>query len=159
GLERVAGLRDDERPRLRRAALLRDVRQLVCEQPLAGARAGLVLAPREVDVAARGEGARRDGVRERVRRFVRVDVNVFERVAEARAEAIARARVERAPTTTRAREYVVHVRVRASVRQNAGALTGDPAEGLVADRRSQSLRRAEILGQTLLLPGGMTVAQ
>ena len=58
-LERLTGVRDDERAAHRRPELLVRVRDLVRDQLLARRRVRLVLAGREEDVAAGGERARR----------------------------------------------------------------------------------------------------
>src|SRR3954470_8126743 len=60
-LERVTGLGDLQRAARRRAALLRDVRELVGEQRVAAAAARRVLARAEVDVGAGGERPCRHG--------------------------------------------------------------------------------------------------
>ncbi len=85
------------------SAVLRGMRQFVCDQALASGRAGLVLAAAEVDVAAKGVGVAADAVGECGSRRVAVHAHIAQVVgAEAALVAAALLRSERGAGTERA---------------------------------------------------------
>src|SRR5262249_21293513 len=117
---------------------------------VAAARARSVLAAAEVDVAARGEGARRHRVRQRGGGVVGVNTDVVKWVAEPSAEPVARLVVERSAAAAGRGENGLDLRLNAAVGEDAFALACDLCERLVADQRCQLLRlRGRSLGHRL----------
>src|SRR3954447_24759797 len=151
-LERVARLRDGQRPGVRRAQLLAGVRDLVRDQLPAARRMRLVLAVGEEDVVADGERARRHGARERGSAVAGVDADVAQRVAEAGLERRGHVAVERAPGAPRGGDGPLDVRVDQPALEDALAIThagDDLAEAAVADRAREVLQRRALVVEAL----------
>src|SRR4051794_31772084 len=133
-LHGIARIRDGQRPTGGRAALLDDVRELVCDELVAVRGVRLVLVLGEVDVRPGGEGLRRDGVIEVVRRRIGMDADIRE-VAQRGRELVRAPAVERRAAAAGGVDLVLHAGVdlaRGHDPRALGARDGT-AEGAVAD--------------------------
>ena len=130
-----------QRAAARRAALLHDVGELVCQQLLPVARAGAVLALREVDVGARREGAGRDRARQARSAWSSVWTRTSSSESPSAPPIFSREEsIELLAAAARLRYRGLDVGVGAAVGQDARALPRERGEGLVADRRGEPLR-------------------
>ena len=148
-LERVAGLRDRQRPALRCSTLLHDVRQLVRQQlPSAGGTRS-ILPGAEEDIAADGERPRRHRSIESRRMVVEMYADVSERVAERSTDVLSDAPVERVSAAARGCDCRLDIGVHESTAENALAVA-HPRDGLresaVPDRRGQPRQRRRVDG-------------
>src|SRR3954454_5067726 len=143
-LERIARLRDRQRPGVRRAQLLAGVRDLVRDQLPAARRVGLVLTAGEEDVAADREGARRHRAGEGGSAVAGVDADVADRLAEPGLERARHVALERASGALRSRDRALDVRVHQPAGEDALAVAharDELAEAAVAHRARDALQR------------------